>query len=322
LPWLSEPARLLRERLARERLPQSLLIHGRSGLGRRHLALWLAAQAVRTPASAFFPLLEQEPVAVDGELAGETLLVHPDCHLLRPPPGKQALPIDGVRALIQFLHLSSHAGGQRVAIVWPAEAMTTPAANSLLKTLEEPPAGSLLILVAEELARLPPTILSRCQRWRVNAPTAEVALAWLATQDAAVNWAALLDFAGGAPLTALLWHQRGLEPQLSGYRSDLQKLRQRADTATSVAQRWAAGDPAVALRWLYLQAAAEARAALTSRSGEDLQSAGNALTMRALWRRVHDLESMYRQRDKSLNFELQLAALLQHWTGPTGQRAG
>ncbi|NIQ44609.1 MAG: DNA polymerase III subunit delta', partial [Pseudomonas stutzeri] len=62
------------------------------------------------------------------------------------------------------LQLTSYEGRGKVAVIEPANTMTTSAANSLLKTLEEPPGDTLLILVADRIGRLPPTVFSRCQR--------------------------------------------------------------------------------------------------------------------------------------------------------------
>src|SRR5207237_8589783 len=76
------------------------------------------------------------------------------------------------------------------------------AANALLKSLEEPPAGAMFILVSHRPARLLPTVRSRCVAIPVPVPPREAALAWLASQKVqrAARWPA---FAGGAPLQAL-----------------------------------------------------------------------------------------------------------------------
>ena len=68
------------------------------------------------------------------------------------------------------LALTSHQGGYKVGILAPADSLNRFAANALLKTLEEPPPRTLLILVASEPSRLPATILSRCQRIQLRAP--------------------------------------------------------------------------------------------------------------------------------------------------------
>jgi DNA polymerase-3 subunit delta' len=87
-------------------------------------------------------------------------------------------------------------------LVHPAEDMNVHAANALLKSLEEPPSGAILMLVAHRPARLLPTIRSRCVALAVPLPERNEALAWLQEQgvEDAARW---LAFAGGAPLKAI-----------------------------------------------------------------------------------------------------------------------
>jgi DNA polymerase-3 subunit delta' len=112
------------------------------------------------------------------------------------------IKIEQTRALGDFVHVVSHRGGRRVAIVHPAEDMNTATANSLLKNLEEPPAGAVFLLVSHRPARLLPTIRSRCVPVPVPLPDAKAAAAWLAAQGVKTpeRW---LAFAGGAPRRAL-----------------------------------------------------------------------------------------------------------------------
>src|SRR5207253_207798 len=94
-----------------------------------------------------------------------------------------------------------HRGGHRVLVVHPAEALHPAAANALLKTLEEPPPASLIVLVADKPSRLLATLRSRCRRLALAAPAREAALAWLRSASVADAERAL-DNAGGAPLLA------------------------------------------------------------------------------------------------------------------------
>ncbi|HZW28365.1 MAG TPA: DNA polymerase III subunit gamma/tau [Trueperaceae bacterium] len=74
--------------------------------------------------------------------------------------------VDDVRALREQVGLASLRGGTRVWILDEAHMLSRPAANALLKTLEEPPAGLMFVLATTEPEKLPPTILSRCQHFR------------------------------------------------------------------------------------------------------------------------------------------------------------
>src|SRR5581483_3689892 len=93
--------------------------------------------------------------------------LHPDWIQVQPVDDSRQIRIEQVRDLAQELSLTSHQGGYKVGVLSPADVLNRFAANALLKTLEEPPPRTVLILVATQPSRLPATILSRCQRIRV-----------------------------------------------------------------------------------------------------------------------------------------------------------
>jgi DNA polymerase-3 subunit delta' len=201
----------------RAQLPHALLISGQRGIGKFDLARRFAES-----------LLCESPTAsaqACGECAACGWLAqgnHPDFRLLQPDalaegegessessvePGSKKKPsqqitIAQVRALDDFLHVGTHRQGARIILVNPAEAMNRPTANSLLKSLEEPIAGTLFILVSSEPARLLPTIRSRCQSLPVAQPERARSEAWLkqAGIGDAAHWLAL---AGGSPQLAV-----------------------------------------------------------------------------------------------------------------------
>jgi DNA polymerase-3 subunit delta' len=200
----------------RAQLPHALLISGQRGIGKFDLA------------RSFAESLLCENAGESGTACGKCLACgwlaqgnHPDLRLLQPQAlasgesseggegeevGKkkpsQQITIDQVRALDDFLHVGTHRHGARLVLLNPAEAMNRATANALLKSLEEPIASTLFILVSSEPNRLLPTIRSRCQVLPVRRPAPAVAIKWL--HDAGVrdaeNWLAL---AGGSPLLAL-----------------------------------------------------------------------------------------------------------------------
>ncbi len=121
-------------------------------------------------------------------LAGE--LAHADVHWLEPESRSRQITIGdpdkpdqdpGIRfGLIEPLVRASVEGGWKVGVVLAADRMTLPAANALLKTLEEPPARTLLLLVSDEPQRIPATILSRCQRVVLRGVSDGVPATWRA----------------------------------------------------------------------------------------------------------------------------------------------
>jgi DNA polymerase-3 subunit delta' len=94
----------------------------------------------------------------------------------------ESIGIDRVRALTEFVQLTSHRQRAKVAVIAPAERMNGAAANALLKTLEEPPPATYLILVSDQPGRMPATLRSRCRMLAAPVPERSDAIAWLATQ--------------------------------------------------------------------------------------------------------------------------------------------
>lgn len=204
VPWQHAAAR---EALAqKEHWPHALLIQGPPGVGKHALALNFA-QALLCESSLSDGLACGQCPGCAYAIAGQ----HPDLMRLELTHFDAAdgefktadtIIVDRVRTLIEFVQLTSHRQRAKVAVIAPAERMNAAAANALLKTLEEPPAGTYLILVSSESGRLPPTILSRCRKLTVPLPPFDAAQAWLAGQGVADPGLALAQ-AGGAPLLAL-----------------------------------------------------------------------------------------------------------------------
>ena len=149
------PLAVIRGVLERGTAAPAYLFHGPEGIGKRTTAL------------AFSAALLCE--AAGGDACGSCRscrLVggggHPDFKAAAPE--KKALKIEPVREMQQFLSLKPAWGGRKVALIEEADSMTLQAANALLKTLEEPPRGTTIILISSNPAGLPPTVLSRCQR--------------------------------------------------------------------------------------------------------------------------------------------------------------
>jgi DNA polymerase-3 subunit delta' len=193
--WLSAELATLQAAYAADRLPHALLIHEAPGAG----GDWLAMRAAQ------LVLCSEPGKGPCGECAGCRRVAagqHPDLMFVRPSEDSQQIRIEQVRELSEELALTSHSGRYKVGLVSPADALNRFAANALLKTLEEPPPRTLLILVATQPSRLPATILSRCQRIRVRAPTRSEALAWLQATRGPGAWEAVLDVLGEAPMLA------------------------------------------------------------------------------------------------------------------------
>lgn len=197
LPWLADPWRRAAAALRGGRAPSGLLILGHAGLGRGRLARRIAAARLcGRPAADGMPCGECPDCR---RVAAGT---HPDYLAVRPDEPGKALRVEQIRELARAMSLTSGRQGARIAVIAPAERMTDSAQNSLLKTLEEPPPGAMLILVAENAAWLLPTIVSRCLRLHVSAPSREMGLEWLRERIPPAGADMFLALAGGAPLAA------------------------------------------------------------------------------------------------------------------------
>ncbi|KGI78394.1 DNA polymerase III subunit delta' [Oleiagrimonas soli] len=253
-PWHAEPWQRLLQRRQRKALPHALLLSGPSGLDKRAFSERLQRA-----------LLCTQPV--DGDACGSCracLLLdagtHPDriaVSLEERPDGtpRRDIVVRQIRTLSERLSKASQFGGWQVACIDPADAMNAAAANALLKTLEEPSASSVLILVADEPWRLPATIRSRCQRTEFRLPETEAALAWLqrkGVQDAA----AALEAAGGNPGLAQRWAEQDALAQRKQVRADLRALAEGRGEAGTLAARWMDDAPEQRL-WFAAQAAVD-----------------------------------------------------------------
>ena len=129
---------------------------------------------------------------------------HPDIHVVAPLPDKRDISIDQLREMQHILSLRPYEAPRKVCIIEPAERMSVSAANSLLKTLEEPPGNALIILLTENAGMLLSTVRSRCQLIRLAPLSPEHVLALLERSGMAPDTAALLaPMAGGSLQRAL-----------------------------------------------------------------------------------------------------------------------
>ncbi len=151
------PIRLLKKAILIDHLPQAYLFLGAEGVGKRLTALTLAKALNCEEAKEDCCETCLSCRKIEG-------LNHPDVTVIRPEG--QFIRIDSIRQLQRSLNYRPYEGKKRVCILDGADRMKTEGANALLKTLEEPPPDTLLILLATQRDSLLPTIVSRCQQMR------------------------------------------------------------------------------------------------------------------------------------------------------------
>ncbi len=169
------------EAFTSHRLHHAWMISGPQGVGKATLA-WKIARFLRaTPSTDADGLFGAPPIPETLDIPDTHPVFHqaralaePGIFLLRRGANRTGdklsaeLRVDEVRRMRAFFSLSVVDGGRRVVIVDSADEMNTEAANALLKSLEEPPAGTLFLLISHTPSRLLPTIRSRCRELRVS----------------------------------------------------------------------------------------------------------------------------------------------------------
>ena len=303
ISWQGEFVQAWRDRVKHNRLPHAVLLAGPVGVGKRSAAVWIARERLRMLPESALPAHPPD------------FPKHPDLRWISPPEDKQSIGIEQVRDLVADLSLTSHAGAGKVAVIDPANAMTSNAANSLLKTLEEPPGDALLILIADRVGRLPATVFSRCQRIEFAPPGEADALAWLDQLRPGAAWSDALRAAGGAPISAVAALD-SLETSTAMMR-DLNALGRGRASPIDVAARWAKLDPVYVLNWLAQQVQA---AAISVSAGRD-SAPGLAIdesVLRRMDRRnvfcyLDIINRLRGQPGGSYNVQLTLEGLLIDW---------
>jgi DNA polymerase-3 subunit delta' len=196
-PWQQRQWNNIQQQILAHKLPHALLICGQPGLGKLGFAIELAHSLLCS--------LSDEEGRACGRCQSCQLCAsdsHPDLHIVTREEDKRQIRIDQIRTLCEFMVLSRQFDRYKVSVVCEADKLNNNAANGLLKTLEEPPPYSHIILVSSSLLQIPPTLRSRCQQMAFSVPSRESGALWLSEQLPACNSGLLISLAHGQPLTA------------------------------------------------------------------------------------------------------------------------
>jgi DNA polymerase-3 subunit delta' len=147
----------LRQALEQDRLHHAYVFLGPEGMGKKTVAISMAKAVHCQEMRRDFCGHCASCVTIENHN-------HPDVRLVGPLSGKKDISIEQVRALEKELNYRAFSSRKKIAVIDPASLMNFSAQNALLKTLEEPPAGSVLILISTSAGGLLPTLLSRCLR--------------------------------------------------------------------------------------------------------------------------------------------------------------
>lgn len=324
-PWQQAQAEQITQWLVQQRLPHALLLDGGAGLGKAEFAEQLAqhvlCESINSGAS-------QQPCGRCQSCRLWAAGNHPDWYKValevNPKDGKQAqsIKVDQIRQLSDALILTSQQGQYKVAMILDAHRMNINAANSLLKTLEEPTDKTLILLVTDEPAQLLPTIRSRCQRLFFSAPSPAQASDWLSQQGVPPEQVTpLLALSSGAPLLALSANEQGWIEQRATVLNVLIHIANGERSPIDAASSIVSCDLTAALSWMMawavdvkkLQHVSDALAI----SNQDYHGVLSTLSSRANTTRLdtwyEQLLQCTRQVNGSLNAQQWLEACLCDW---------
>lgn len=338
-PWHQSLWQRLEHLANRNLLPHALMLTGPSGIGKEEfLQDWIARLVCDESAGDYRPCGECD------RCRQHQTGSYPDCMVLTPEPASRrvftaypaqksqqqsttrktprtVIGIDQVRELIDKLTQSGHYGGLKIAVILPAEAMNREAANALLKILEEPPQGCLIILLTERPLKLLATIRSRCQRIDFPAPSRAEVGQWLGSDYDPGEVDSALQLTGGAPRHARELLKSG---ELKAWLEPIEHLSELASGSGTVAQiagRWEKLDrPDLTNRLqIWLRLLIGSWAGLDSVGGEPLgkhlRVQKERVNLAGLWQLV-DLLGRYVSSEKIvLNKRLMWEEFLLCWQG-------
>ncbi len=244
LPWHEAVWLQLQDQAGHNRLPHALLLVGPQGSGRQqfvqHFSAWLVCENRSDKSCGHCrPCLLFQ--------SGN----HPDVLMIEPEEGSQSIKIDQIRRLGHWVNQTSNQpDATKLVVIRPAEGLGLAAANSLLKSLEEPPGKTLFVLVASTAAALLPTIRSRCQLLMLPAANESQAMSWLREHNASDDneLRAALALAPGRPVAALALLEQGLPAWREMICTRLADLQQQRTSVPELAKLASAQPPQHAIK--------------------------------------------------------------------------
>jgi DNA polymerase-3 subunit delta' len=240
-PQSSQGVQLLQRSLARGRLGHAYLFVGDQLENLEALARTLAQTLnCQNPVRVNTAATDGCDECVNCRKIAEDL--HADIHWARPESKTRIITIDQMRELMQQIQLKPTEAGYKVAIISGADRLNTNAANAFLKTLEEPPQKSILILLSTEPSRILETILSRCLRLNFASESARVVSAeqsnWLQRFSSAAAAGQKSLFGRYRLLDELLQYLNALRTRVEESLSSRSPLEKYEEVDKSLREKW------------------------------------------------------------------------------------
>lgn len=308
-PWQANAWQAVQQAKSSDHLHHALLFSGEEGCGNEAFVHALGQS-----------LLCLTPAA-DGGACGQcrscqvfASQAHPDFMAVSVAEDKQSILIEQIRELNHFLGLSRSYSPRRVAIIAPAERMNINAANSLLKSLEEPAPDTHILLLTAQPASLLPTIRSRCQAISLPLPARHSAHGWLQAQGLQHAPELLLDAAWGRPLAALELDTTDTLVQRQKWLEHLLQLGKGQGNIAEISAYWEKYDKIRLLDWqlgwiiTFMKQQQE-----TGKTATEAQQLCNTLGFQRLWAIYGKLLELKKLATHPLNARSYLESMLVLW---------
>ena len=290
-----------------QRLAHGLLIHEDPGAGGLELARWIAQRVNCSEKNA--------PCGECQNCRWVESNQHPDVTMLSPGEDSEYIKVEPVRDLIADLTLTAHGRGYKVAILSPADALYPNAANSLLKTLEEPPARTVLMLVTSRPSRLLPTLRSRCSKLRLPGPSRVDAAQFLTAARGAGPWEDALAATGAGPFALLDADASALAELRADTLRALRDIGSGNLQPPAVADKWARGELGIRLACVESWVTDRILESTSIRDVTHLSGSGLAPNICRLFELSDAVRDMRKLSHTSINKTMAVEALLWRWAG-------
>tara|TARA_B100001250_G_scaffold414265_1_gene451602 strand:- start:24 stop:1025 length:1002 start_codon:yes stop_codon:yes gene_type:complete len=308
-PWQHEEIQRLLLMHQQDRIPHALLFSGPDGIGLKRFALVFVMRLLCLSNNS--QLETACGICKSCELFKAES--HPDLYFIEPEEKGKMIKIEQIRKLIEYASNKSFSGDVKIVLIESADAMNRFTSPALLKTLEEPPEQTKIILLSHNSSRLPITIRSRCQRIDFKPVYGETAISWLSEkiEHSEITPEILLRLSGGAPLKAI---ELATDEQQLACRDKLIKNLSLLDNNNSdpvkIAEYWFEMGPDNAVSWLLRLINDLIRLKLSPKKAdiinidlrEDLQGLSNRLDLPRLIRGYEFISLKYRELGGPMNY--------------------
>lgn len=291
-----------------KQMPHALLISGAKGVGKTSFAQALVNGLLcESPRDDYQACEHCKSCRVRHSNA------HPDYYQVFVAEGKTQIVVDQIREFNQFLHMSRSYQGYRVAFINPAESLNVNAANSLLKSLEEPSNNSVIILLTSKLSRILPTIKSRCQLLHLPTPNKQQALHWLSEQSIRHQAETLLAMSAGKPLYALALDDSDSFKRYKAFANDLSAVMNQRQAITEASKQWQHASKQELLDWQIYWVQRLIRCYFGSNENKPPLSIVKEADITRLWTLYDELMAFREVAHTSLNAQLFIESMLLSW---------